>query len=121
MEIDFAQTDLYAKLRKSVTLLDGNIAGTADLMMYVVAYLKAARESDRAGHEKISKSPLLLTHLQRVWSEAERVVAAADEFSVRAGGFYHVPEDVLAFVSSADSLAELDRIGIEHPLKYSSK
>ena len=115
MEVALAQSPLYARFRaEGNAALDGNIGGTADLMLYVLSYLKTVRQSHPASYTKIRNSPLLLAHLQRLWSASEAMLKKAAPLSPDKGGLYVYPIAALVAVNSPAYAKELDRLGIRH-------
>lgn len=101
----------YAYLARSG---DANAGGTADFMLFMQAYLKAARLNHPSTYASIRSSGQTLAYLQFAWSRAERILGAMYPYSVAAGGTQVVPTDVLAAVYSPEFLAELDALGITH-------
>lgn len=115
MEVALADSPLYGRFRaEGNAALDGNIGGTADLMLYVLSYLKTVRQSYPASYAKIRNSPLLLAHLQRLWTASEAMLKAAGPLSSDKGGLYVYPIAALVAVDSPPFIGELDRLGIRH-------
>jgi hypothetical protein len=72
------------------------------------------REHDVQAYSKIRSSPLFVAHLQRLWTEGERVLAAAAPLSTKHGGLFKIDVDVLDLVYSQRYVDELDRLSIRH-------
>lgn len=115
LEVALADSPLYRRFRADGNAaLDGNIGGTADLMLYVLSYLKTVRQSYPASYTQIRNSPLLLAHLQRLWTAAEAMLKSAAPLSSDKGGLYVYPIAALVAVDAPARLSELDRLGIRH-------
>lgn len=115
IEVALADSPLYARFRADGNAaLDGNIGGTADLMLYVLSYLKVVRTSYPDSYARIAASPLLLAHLQRLWTAAEAMLKAAAPYGSERGGLYVYPIGALVAVRSAPFSGELDRLKIRH-------
>jgi hypothetical protein len=115
MEVALAGSPLYTRFRtEGNAALDGNIGGAADVMLYTLAYLKTVRLSYPASYAKIRRSPLLLAHLQRVWTAAETMLKTAAPLSSDKGGLYVYPIAALVAVHNPARIGELDRLGIHH-------
>jgi hypothetical protein len=115
LEVELARTPLYARFRaEGNAALDGNIGGAADMMLFVVSYLKVVRTSYPDSYAKIRNSPLLLAHLQRLWRAADAMLAVAAPYSSEKGGLYVYPIAALVALRSPAFSAELDRLKIQH-------
>lgn len=115
IELELTRSPLYARFRADGNAaLDGNIGGAADMMLYVLSYLKVVRTSYPDSYARIRNSPLLLAHLQRLWSAAEAMLKEAAPYGSERGGLYVYPIGALVAVRSAPFLAELDRLKIRH-------
>jgi hypothetical protein len=115
IEVELARTPLYGRFRaEGNAALDGNIGGAADLMLYVLSYLKVVRTAHPDSYAKIRNSPLLLAHLQRLWTAADAMLASAAPYSSEKGGLYVYPIAALVAVRSPAYLGELDRLHITH-------
>lgn len=111
LEIDLAATPLY---REIAGAFDGNIGGTADFMLYTLCYLKAVNEKDPRAYQRIKQSPLFVAHLQRLWADAERVLAAAQPYLQKRGGLYQLDQETLDVIYSEAYIAELDKLSVRH-------
>lgn len=97
----------------SAGTIDTNLGGMVNFMVYVQAYLQAARVNNNAQWLTIKNSPATVTALQTVWSRAEQVLAAAYPKTVSGGGLrFVVDKDYLTQAYSAGFLAELDQVGV---------
>ncbi len=115
MEVALANSPLYARFRaEGNAALDGNIGGAADLMLYTLAYLRTVRQTEPASYARIRRSPLLLAHLQRLWTAAEAMLKTAAPLSSDKGGLYVYPIAALVAVGAPALTGELDRLGIRH-------
>lgn len=115
IEVELARSPLYKRFRaEGNAALDGNIGGTADMMLFVLSYLKVVRTSHPDSYARIRNSPLLLAHLQRLWRSADAMLAAAAPYSSEKGGLYVYPIAALVAVRSPAFMGELDRLGIRH-------
>lgn len=115
LEQELVATPLYARFRaEGVLKLDGNIGGSADMMLYLLCYLKAVRAQHPSAYAHIRDSPLALAHLQRLWSAAERVIGASAPNSAAHGGLFAFPQAALDSIYSDEFIGELDRLGIGH-------
>ncbi|WLI89718.1 hypothetical protein Q4S45_00960 [Massilia sp. R2A-15] len=115
LEQSLASTPLYASFRKDgVVRFDGAVGGSADMMLYVLCYLKAVRLQHPRAYAGLRDSPLALAHLQRLWSAGERVIAASVPHSTAHGGLIDFPEAALDSIYSDEFIGELDRLGIRH-------
>lgn len=116
IEVELAKSPLYGRFRADGNAaLDGNIGGAADMMLYVLSYLKVVRVSHPDSYARIRRSPLLLAHLQRLWTASTAMLKAAAPYSSEKGGLYVYPIAALVAVHSAPLIGELDRLGIVHP------
>lgn len=114
-EVLLADTDHYANAKNSgLTGLDGSLSATVEFMQFTVAYLKALKQADQASFLGIKKSPLVLKHLQRLWSGAESVLCRAQPYSAQAGGLYHVPPNALKLVYSEWARPVLDELQLSY-------
>ncbi|WP_426194323.1 hypothetical protein [Massilia sp. DWR3-1-1] len=115
IELALVDSPLYARFRADGNAaLDGNIGGAADMMLYVLSYLKVVRTSYPDSYARIRNSPLLLAHLQRLWTAAEAMLKAAAPHGSEKGGLYVVPIAALVAVHSPAFMEELDRLKIRH-------
>lgn len=110
-EVGLLSNSTYSHLARAG---DFNAGGAADFMLFVQAYLKAARLNHPSTYASIRSSGQTLAYLQFAWSRAERILGAMYPYSVAAGGTQVVPTDVLAAAYSPEFLAELDALGITH-------
>jgi hypothetical protein len=111
LEIDFATTPLY---REMIGTFDGNIGGIADFMLCTLCYLKAVKEKDHQAYQRIKQSPRFIAHLQRLWSEGERILSSAQPYSANQGGHFQIDQVVLDAVYSEALISELDRLSVQH-------
>lgn len=111
LEIDFATTPLYSDISGTV---DGNIGGVADFMLYTLCYLKAVQEQNPQAYQLIRRSPLFLAHLQRLWSDGERILSSAQPYSAKRGGRFQIDQGVLDAVYSETYISELDKLSVKH-------
>ena len=115
IEVELAGTPLYTRFRADGNAaLDGNIGGTADMMLYILSYLKVVRSNYPDSYARIAASPLLLAHLQRLWTAAEAMLKAAAPHGSERGGLYVYPIAALVAVRSGPFSEELDRLKIRH-------
>lgn len=115
IELELVKSPLYARFRADGNAaLDGNIGGAADMMLYVLSYLKVVRISYPDSYAKIRNSPLLLAHLQRLWTASEAMLQAAAPYGSDKGGLYVYPIAALVAVHSPAFIGELDRLKIRH-------
>ena len=99
---------------------NADLAGTADFMLFVQSYIKAARLGDANTYAAL-QSANTKAYLQALWSFAESTLElsipyalSAPTASYVAGKPLYVNSDVLAQIYSAGFLAELDALGITH-------
>ncbi|MGK5024648.1 hypothetical protein [Janthinobacterium sp. RB2R34] len=116
LEVALADTYLYGEAIKSgkYRSYDGNIAGTADFMLYLLSYLKSVEEKSPDSYLKIKNSPLFIAHVQRLWTAAERVLMDAKPYATENGGIYYVDQNVLDVIYSGSYISELDKLGLPH-------
>lgn len=115
IEVALADSPLYARFRADGNAaLDGNVGGAADMMLYVLSYLKVVRTDYPDSYTKIRNSPLLLAHLQRLWTASEAMLKAAAPLASDKGGLYVYPIAALVAIRSPAFMAELDRLKIAH-------
>lgn len=115
IEVALANSPLYARFRQDGNAaLDGNIGGAGDMMLYVLSYLKVVRTQYPDSYAKIRNSPLLLAHLQRLWTASETMLKAAAPYGSDKGGIYVIPIAALVAVNSPAFIDELDRLKIRH-------
>jgi len=116
MEVDFAATPLYHDFfgPGKALHLDGNIGGMLDFVLYTLCYLKAVNERDPRAYQLIKRSPLFIAHLQRLWFDAERILASAQPYSTRRGGYFLIDPDTLDAVYSDAFISELDKLSVQH-------
>lgn len=110
-EVSLLSDPTYAYLGRSG---DMNAAGAVDFMLFLQAYLKAARLNHSASYTAIQSSGQTLVYIKFAWARAERILGAMYPHSVTAGGTQVVPVDVMAAIYSAEFLSELDLLGITH-------
>jgi hypothetical protein len=95
--------------------LDTNLGGMVNFMVYVQAYLQAARVNNNAQWITIRNSAVTKLALQAVWSRAEQVLTEAYPKTVASSNPRFVVDTAyLAQAYSAGFLAELDQLGITH-------
>jgi len=111
LEIDFATTPLYRELPGA---FDGNIGGIADFMLYIECYLKAVYERDAQTYLRIKRSPLFIAHLQRLWSDGERILKSAQPYLAKRGGMFQIDQEILDVVYSEAYISELDKLSVKH-------
>ena len=115
IELELVKSPLYARFRaEGNAALDGNVGGAADMMLYLLSYLKVVRTSYPDSYEKIRNSPLLLAHLQRLWTASEAMLKNAAPHGSEKGGLYVYPIAALVAVDSPAFIGELDRLKIRH-------
>ena len=115
LEQALVATPLYARFRaEGVVKLDGSVGGSADMMLYMLCYLKAVRAQHPSAYAHLRDSPLALAHLQRLWSAGERAIMAAAPNSAARGGLIEFPQPALDSIYSDEFIGELDRLGIRH-------
>jgi hypothetical protein len=115
IEVELGGSPLYTRFRsEGNAALDGNIGGAGDMMLYVLSYLKVVRTEYPDSYAKIRNSPLLLAHLQRLWTASERMLKAAAPLGSDKGGLYVIPIAALVAVNSPAYIKELDRLKIRH-------
>lgn len=115
LELALTATPLYAGFRKDgVVKFDGGVGGSADMMLYVLCYLKAVRLQQPSAYAHIRDSPLILGHLQRLWSAGERVILASLPASTSHGGLFDFPQPALDSIYREGLTGELDRLGLRH-------
>jgi hypothetical protein len=90
---------------------DGNLGGTAEFMLYTLAYLKKIRMEHPDAWAAIRNSPLLLAHIQRLWSGAEMLF---DRWKSSGDKKYIVSRSILHTAYQASYIAELDHLDIRH-------
>ena len=111
LEIDFATTPLYRELPGT---FDGNIGGIVDFMLYTECYLKVVSERDSQAYLRIKKSPLFIAHLQRLWSDGERMLKGARPYLAKRGGMFQIDQEILDMVYSEAYISELDKLSVKH-------
>lgn len=115
LELQLVGTPLYARFRaEGIVKFDGQIGGSADMMLYMLCYLKAVRTQHPSAYAHIRDSPLALAHLQRLWSAAERVIAASAPYGTEKGGLLDFPQAALDSIYAEEFIGELDRLGLRH-------
>lgn len=115
LEQVLAATPLYASFRKDgVVKFDGGVGGSADMMLYVLCYLKAVRLQHPSAYAHLRDSPLALAHLQRLWSAGERAILASVPNTTAHGGLIDFPQSALDSIYSEGLIGELDRLGLRH-------
>ncbi|MGZ3182843.1 MAG: hypothetical protein ACXU8N_10405 [Telluria sp.] len=115
-EVNYASKAEYQEWRerKKLAALDSNIGGTVDFMLYTLCYLKAL-SADRPGdYRALAAHPALTAHLQRLWTAAEQVLAAARPYLVQSGGLLVADDEALRTIYGPNFSRELDRLGIRH-------
>ncbi|MGV8805408.1 MAG: hypothetical protein ACWA6Y_10655 [Polaromonas sp.] len=113
LEVKLYSSPTYAYL---TTRADSDIGGMADFMLFLQAYLKAARLNYPTSYAKLETQARTKAFMQFAWTRAETVLAAAYPYSTaaKASNPARVPLDVINAVYSAEFLQELDRLGITH-------
>lgn len=114
--------NLEAKLFSSATYAfltiraDADVGGMADFMLFLQAYLKAARLNYPATYSKLQAQTRTKAFIQFAWTRAETILAAVYPYSTAAAESNpaRIPLDVIRAVYSADFLQELDMLGISH-------
>jgi len=98
------------------TRADADVGGMSDFMLFLQAYLKAARLNYPATYSKLQAQTRTKAFIQLAWARAETVLAAAYPYSTAAaaGNPARIPLDVIKAVYSADFLQELDLLGIAY-------
>lgn len=118
-EVNAIGTPLYTQFVQ-FDAFDGNLGGTAEFMLYTLAYLKKVRTEHPDAWQAISSSPLLLAHIQRMWSGAEYLF---DRWKSTGDKKYIVSQSILNTVYQSTYIVELDHLGIRHkplsPLEHS--
>ena len=109
-EVNAIGSPLY-KRSVQFDAFDGNLGGTAEFMLYTLAYLKKVRIEHPDAWEAIRNSPLLLAHIQRMWSGAEMLF---DRWKSTGDRKYIVSRSILHSAYQAAYIAELDHLGIRH-------
>lgn len=112
-EVKLYASPTYAYL---TTRADSDIGGMADFMLFLQAYLKAARLNYPASYSLLQAQPQTIAFMRFAWARAEAILVAAYPYSTAAsaGNAARIPVDVLRAVYSADFLQELDLLGIAH-------
>jgi len=110
LERNLVGTDIYLQFKGGDTI-DANMSGSVDFMVFTLAYLRMMREDYPASWAKVKASPLLLQHLQRLWSKGEDLLS-----SWPASGAQKIIVNVtpLHDAYTAGLQTELDRLGIAH-------
>jgi hypothetical protein len=113
LEVRLFSSPTYSYL---ATRADADAGGMADFMLFLQAYLKAARLNHPATYTTLQAQARTKAFIQFAWTRAETVLAAAYPFSTAASAnnAARIPVDVLMAVYSADFLLELDTLGIVH-------
>lgn len=111
LELALAGSAIQQEAAAQQASVDDDVAGSADFMLFTLAYLRALREDYPADWQRIKSSPLLVAHIQRIWSSAERVQAARQQLGL---AYFQVSPAVLALVYQPAFIGELDRLGIRH-------
>jgi hypothetical protein len=110
VEVNAIGSPLYTRFVQ-FDAFDGNLGGTAEFMLYTLAYLKKLRMEHPEAWQAVRDSPLLLAHIQRMWSGAETLF---DRWRATGDKKYVVSRDILHTVYQSAYIAELDRLDIRH-------
>ena len=113
LEVNLFSSPAYASL---VTRADADVGGMVDFMLFLQAYLKAARLNHPATYSKLEVQTRTKAFIQFAWTRAEKILAAAYPYSTAAsaGNPATIPLDVIKTIYSANFLQELDMLGISH-------
>lgn len=114
LELAFAGSPLYARSKMNGEMIDGNIGGTTDFMLYTIYYLRATREKYPAMYARIRESKSTITFLQELWTASEKLLADAKENVSYRGGIFVIPKSTLDLIYDSENLQEMDRIGVRH-------
>lgn len=101
-------------------VLDINLGGTVNFMVYLQNYLMSARLNHPASHTAIQSSPATIAAIQAIWTRAESVLR--DSYSLTQAGSVPrltVSRDYFEAAYSPALLAELDAIGVTHATRAS--
>ena len=113
-ELNLTATSGYADLaRAGVTAYDGNFGGMVDLMMFTLGYLKFI-ELHPATSDVLRSSPLVITHIQRLWTESEKIICAIAPYTNGHGGTLVMRTDKIDAIYAVDLISTLDRLQIKH-------
>jgi len=110
LERSLIGSDIYQQFSGGNTV-DANMTGTVDFMVFTLAYLRTLREDYPASWAKVKASPLLLQHLQRLWSKSEALLSS---WPVEGAQKFLVNVAPLHDAYAAGLQTELDRLGIIH-------
>ena len=113
LEVKLFSNPTYSTL---TTRADADAGGMADFMLFLQAYLQAARLNHPATYTTLQAQVRTKAFIQFAWTRAERVLAAAYPYSTAASSnnAARIPVDVLRAVYSGEFLRELDLLGIVH-------
>jgi len=101
-------------------MLDINLGGTVNFMVYLQNYLMSARLNHPATYAAISGSPATVAAIQAIWSRSETVLR--DSYSLTQASSTPqliVSRDYFDAAYSPALLAELDAIGVTHATRAS--
>jgi len=95
---------------------DADAGGMADFMLFLQAYLKAARLNHPATYAKLQAQTRTIGFIQFAWTRAEAMLAAIYPYSTAAAANNpaQISQEVISAIYSADFLDELDKLGISH-------
>jgi len=111
MELALVGSALYQEEFAVADTVDGNLGGTADLMLFLASHLRAIHADAPEAWNNIRNSPKLLAYMQHVWSKSESLMVQHMHLHLKT---YVVPKDVLALTYTPAFIGELDQLGIKH-------
>ncbi|MFD2365385.1 hypothetical protein [Pseudoduganella sp. GCM10020061] len=115
LEIKLARTKLFPSHRPDGPIsINSNVGGSADFMLFTLAYLHALKSTDPDGFQALKGLPLFQAHLQRLWTSSEEMLCRASAYSDRAGGVLSIPSDALSHIYQSGFASILHDLNVKY-------
>lgn len=115
-EIEVAKKNNLNLIASEITAYDGNLGGTVDFMLYLLAYLKTLRMDYPSQYDALISDKAFINLTQNLWSASEEVILSSIDVTkyIDEKNVMTFSSRVLSSIYSEKFIGELDEIQINH-------
>jgi hypothetical protein len=115
-EIEVAKRNNLNLIASDITAYDGNLGGTVDFMLYLLAYLKTLRMDYPSQYDALISDKAFINLTQNLWSASEEVILSSIDVTkyIDEKNVMTFSSRVLSSIYSENFIGELDEVQINH-------